>query len=66
MEGGGVVKEVQQVVRHRLLPPTMPCSLFVSFCSACIMYMYTYIVCITLDAICIVCIQSIYMYTALQ
>ena len=38
MEGGGVVKEVQQVVRHRLLPPTMPCSLFVSFCSACIMY----------------------------
>ena len=69
MEGGGVVKEVQQVVRHRLLPPTMPCSLFVSFCSACIMYMYTdyvYIVCITLDAIYIVCIQSVHMYTALQ
>ena len=36
MEGGGVVKEVQQVVRHRLLPPTMPCSLSVSFCSTCI------------------------------
>ena len=61
MDGGGVVKEVQQVVRHRLLPPTMPCSLFVSFCSACIMYTdYVYIVCITLDAICIVCIQSVY------
>ena len=40
MDGGGVVKEVQQVVRHRLLPPTMPCSFFVSFCSACIMYVY--------------------------
>ena len=69
MEGGGVVKEVQQVVRHRLLPPTMPCYFFVSFCGACIMYMYkdyVYIVCITLDAICIVCIQSIHMYTALQ
>ena len=55
MDGGGVVKEVQQVVRHRLLPPTMPCSLFVTFCSEYIMYMYT-------DYVYIICIHTLYMH----